>query len=62
MIKIIIILIVALLAFAFLAEPVAQAGRALRKYFKEVWENSNENTDLHDNEQAGSSQDEEAGA
>jgi hypothetical protein len=62
MIKVIVILIVALLAWAFLAEPVMQAGRAVAKQFKRIWENTDENTDLHDNEQVGSRQDEEAGA
>lgn len=37
---------VVVLAVSYLAAPVAQAGRATAKFFKDVWENKDENTDI----------------
>ena len=39
MIKFAVVAVIILLAWAFLAEPVAQAGRATAKYFKGIWNN-----------------------
>jgi len=47
-IKVIILCIILLLAWAFLAAPVAQAGRWTADYFKSIWENTDENTDIQD--------------